>query len=317
MINAGTYTGRNINVGIVEALGVPQADTYPSDYSGRNIVIEEGMTGVRPHADHVTMIAAGNNGIARGSNIFATKATNGPTDYLQWLIDNNVNVVNTSFGDGGDEGVYTSDAKKVDQIIRNSFITIVGSAGNNSSRTTSPKTAYNYITVGNSHDSTLFRRSTSSYVEASGYGASKPNLMAPGSTTTNASSGSGTSYASPQVAGCLALLMEEFPFLVAYPKLCLSVVTSSASPMSSTYNTLSGDNYYDQSGLHNEIGAGLLNYEKMREAMNNYVSITRARNSSIEDLDDTGETLEFTASKNQGSKSLEKKDQKAGGQSRA
>ena len=87
--------------------------------------------------------------------------------------------------------------------------------------------------------------------------------------------------------------------------------------MSSTYNTLSGDNYYDQSGLHNEIGAGLLNYEKMREAMNNYVSITRARNSSIEDLDDTGETLEFTASKNQGSKSLEKKDQKAGGQSRA
>lgn len=299
MINAGTYTGRNINVGIVEALGVPQADTYPSDYSGRNIVIEEGMTGVRPHADHVTMIAAGNNGIARGSNIFATKATNGPTDYLQWLIDNNVNVVNTSFGDGGDEGVYTSDAKKVDQIIRNSFITIVGSAGNNSSRTTSPKTAYNYITVGNSHDSTLFRRSTSSYVEASGYGASKPNLMAPGSTTTNASSGSGTSYASPQVAGCLALLMEEFPFLVAYPELCLSVVTSSASPMSSTYNTLSGDNYYDQSGLHNEIGAGLLNYEKMREAMNNYVSITRARNSSIEDLDDTGETLEFTASKNQ------------------
>lgn len=177
---------------------------------------------------------------------------------------------------------------------------MVGSAGNKSTssslRITSPKTAYNYITVGNSGSTVDTRISSSCYAEYSGYGASKPNLMAPGTTTTNALSGTGTSYASPQVVGCLALLMEEFPFLIAYPELCLSIVTSSASPMSSNYNDGSGINVYDDSGLHNEIGSGLLNYEKMREAANNYVSVIRNINSPIEELN---ETLEFYAKKNQ------------------
>lgn len=308
MISSGLYTGRNVNVGIVESGAVPRISSFTSDYSGRNITIKSGSSGVNDHADHVTMIAVGNNGIARGSNIFLSNSTGGAEEYLNWMIENNVNIVNTSFGykDEAASGTYTSEAKRIDQMIRNSFITMVGSAGNSNTsptlRVTGPKTAYNYITVGNSGTTTTTRVAGSCYVEQSGYGASKPNLMAPGTVTTNAYGGvskSGTSFASPQVAGCLALLMEEFPFLIAYPELCLSVVTSSASPMSSTYNTFSGDNYYDQSGLHNQIGSGLLNYEKMREAMNNYVSITRARNSAIEDLDDNGETLEFTASKNQ------------------
>lgn len=308
MISSGLYTGRNVNVGIVESGAVPRISSFTSDYSGRNITIKSGSSGVNDHADHVTMIAVGNNGIARGSNIFLSNSAGAAEEYLNWMIKNNVNIVNTSFGykDEAASGTYTSEAKRIDQMVRNSFITMVGSAGNSNTsptlRVTGPKTAYNYITVGNSGTTTTTRVADSCYVEQPGYGASKPNLMAPGTVTTNAYGGvssSGTSFASPQVVGCLALLMEEFPFLIAYPELCLSVVTSSASPMSSTYNTLSGNNYYDQSGLHNEIGAGLLNYEKMREAMNNYVSITRARNSSIEDLDDTGETLEFTASKNQ------------------
>lgn len=312
MINSGLFTGRNVNVGIAESGAVLNVSKYADDYSNRSITIKSGNNGVHNHADHVTMIAVGNNGIARGSNILASYGSPYNNDHMTWLLDNGANIINTSYGDKtvSTGGTYTSVAKEMDEIIRNSFITMVGSAGNNdikypSSNVTSPKTAYNYITVGACQGNTPINSTITSwscYGEQSGYGVSKPNLVAPGNLITNSYGGkiaSGTSFATPQVTGSLALLMEEFPFLIAYPELCLSVLTSSASPMSSTYNTFSGDNYYDQSGLHNQIGSGLLNYEKMREAMNNYVSITRARNSAIEDLDDNGETLEFTASKNQ------------------
>ena len=154
---------------------------------------------------------------------------------------------------------------------------MVGLAGNTNTspmlRITSPKTGFNYITVGNSGSSSLYRNEDSCFREQDGYYASKPTLMAPGTTTTNADSGSGTSFSSPQVAGCLALLMEEFPYLKFYPELCTSILVSSATPMSSTYNSDSGENHYDASGLHNEIGSGLLNYEKMREAANQFLSI--------------------------------------------
>ena len=108
--------------------------------------------------------------------------------------------------------------------------------------------------------------------------------------------GNGTSFASPQVAGALALLMEEFPYLVAYPELNLAIVTASASPMSANYNISSSDSEstFDASGLHNQIGSGLLNYEMMREAANNYISVTRPSNSSIEMIP---QTIEFNAVK--------------------
>lgn len=116
MISSSTYIGRGINVGIVEVSAVPQVSSYPSDYSNRNIVIEDGVSGVNSHTDHVTMIAAGNNGIARGSNIFATSTYGGASKYLQWMINNNVNVINTSFGSINEtstgSGTYTSEAKK-------------------------------------------------------------------------------------------------------------------------------------------------------------------------------------------------------------
>lgn len=310
MISAGTYTGRDVTVGIVEAAGVLQLGTYSgvnpnnNDYTNRDITIRPGQTGNSTHADAVAMIAAGNNGIARGSNILSSLSTGGPNGYLTWMIDEGANIINTSFGVGTDttHGTYTSQAITVDQIIRQNFVTIVGSAGNTNTsplrRITSPKTAYNYITVGNSATSTTTLWNTSCFREQTGYGASKPNLTAPGSLTTNAMGGNGTSFASPQVAGALALLMEEFPYLVAYPELNLAIVTASASPMSGNYNSSSSDSEstFDASGLHNQIGSGLLNYEMMREAANNYISITRPSNSSIEMIP---QTIEFNAVKNQ------------------
>lgn len=309
MINNGPYDGSGINVGIVEAGvnkdkdgGILNVSKYSTntpgydDYYGRSIKIKPGQTDLSYHADHVAMIAVGNNGIARGSNILSCYS-DGVESYAKWLIDEGMNVANGSFGGVENYGIYPSESKLMDEWINNYLFTFVAAAGNkaydddgniiNDNYVTWPATGFNVISVGNSYESSSMLGSGSCYKEMSSYFGSKPNIVAPGSTTTNSYnpykntySGTGTSYAAPQVTGCIALLMEEFPYLVAYPELVTSIITSSASPMSSTYNNESGDNHYDASGLHNQIGAGLLNYEKMREAANQYLSITRPKNSS-------------------------------------
>ena len=312
MINNGPYDGSGINVGIVESAayddtsgGVIDVSKYGTnlpgydDYYGRSIKIRSGQTDLSYHADHVAMIAVGNNGIARDSNILSCYSQGGVESYAKWLVDENMNVANGSFGGVLDYGIYPSQSKLMDEWIKNYLFTFVAAAGNktydedknviNDNYVTWPATGFNVISVGNSYESSsIIEINDSCYKEMSNYYGSKPNIIAPGTTTTNSYnpidkkySGTGTSYAAPQVTGCIALLMEEFPYLVAYPELVTSIITSSASPMSSTYNNEYGDNHYDGSGLHNQIGAGLLNYEKMREAANQYLSITRPKNSSV------------------------------------
>lgn len=309
-VQSGLFTGKGINVGIAELDGIIRPSMFPSDYENRNITLDLSHRYGTNHGDQVAMIAAGNNGIARESNIFSTMGFITSTYFIDWFLDNDVFLINTSYGSDiySGESMYTGIAQEIDQIIRNSYVTMVGSAGNKNfdsngdlnNKITSPKTAFNYITVGASSANEPKTKLTekSRYEEDDNYGASKPNLVAPGAIKTNAipEGDVGTSFAAPQVTGCLALLMEEYPFLMAYPELCLSVLTSSASPMSATYNNenLASGNYYDGSGLHNQIGSGLLNYEKMREAMNDFLSVTRDKNSSAGLL---SQSIDFTAEK--------------------
>lgn len=294
VVQTKEFTGNNINIGIIESNAIPNFNLYPQHFSNRNIsfsnLIDETSNDTK-HADAVSIIATSNESLASGSNIYA-----GCVNYISdiitqvnWMVENNVNVINTSLG-ANINGTYDSTSKEIDRIIHNSLLTIVGSAGNNGHYITSPKASYNYITVGAADDyDAMVKAPYSSYVEGSDFQGSKPNLIAPGAIMTepyeesyinSVNNPHGTSFAAPQVTGCIALLMEEFPYLVAYPELVTSIITSSASPMSSTYNNEYEDNHYDGSGLHNQIGAGLLNYEKMREAANQYLSITRPKNSS-------------------------------------
>lgn len=285
MVDSGEYTGEGVTVAIVDGGALNVADysgNTPSDndYTGRNITIREGATVDGTHADVVAMIAVGNNGIARGTDILSCKSSTAVTNYLPWVISEGANIVNTSYSvyDPSYNGYYTSDAMIADQIMKNSLLTMVGSAGNYNGEDEyrfyigSPKTAYNYITVGSTDTSASTLWDSSAFKETDEYSGSKPTLVAPGGIQANAAGGSGTSNAAPMVTGCLALLMEEYPVLMLHPELCSSIVTSSASPMSEDYNETSGDSYYDGSGLHNQIGAGLLNYGKMREAAANMLT---------------------------------------------
>lgn len=336
MIELGPYDGTDINLGIIESTGIIGArgavlnkNEYNKNYFGkddyyqRNIITRPGQTSTYYHADHVAMIAAGNNGIARDSNILSCYSSNGANDYISWMLKENMNVANGSFGGTTDFGIYYNESRIFDELIKNYLFTFVAAAGNktydkngnvvNDNYVTWPATGYNVISVGNSYESTNMIGAGSCYKEMDSYYGSKPNLVAPGTTTTNSFniynyennrdpySGTGTSYAAPQVTGCIALLMEEYPFLIAYPELCLSIVTASASPMSEYYNSNNGeDNHFDiyGSGLHNQIGSGLLNYEKMREAAKQYKSITVPKSTMQNYSGSLDEYIEFRVPNN-------------------
>ncbi len=224
------------------------------------------------------MIAVGNNGIAPGTKIYSTNSMEWVRYYLTWFTENNVNIFNASYALVYTtlEGTYSSDSRIIDNYSDRQYILPVVASGNYDKKmnhyVSSPSTGFNVISVGNSDDSTEYLYEDSCYEERDGYTASKPTLVAPGNVSTNANTdgGTGTSFASPQVAGCIALLMEEFPSLTRNLDACIAIAAASASPMSEDYNIEKDENHYDGSGFHNQIGTGLLNYEKMREAAANW-----------------------------------------------
>ena len=181
-------------------------------------------------------------------------------------------------------GVYKSNSAYFDYISRLNWVTICASAGNAGDKiykktgkkiewVGNPGLGYNVITVGASNDRN-YLRSFSSFKED--FSISKPTLVAPGydiSVPTLEDTiiidgaeklqNYGTSFSAPIVSGTIALLMQEFPKLKTYPELVISILTSSASRMSTSYNN------FDSSGLEDKVGAGKLDYNKAKEAYKN------------------------------------------------
>lgn len=237
------------------------------------------------------MIAAGNNGVANEASILSATSRDKLEESLSWMVKNEVNVLNTSFSYLGNvSGTYSSNSKIADQFIKNYLYTHISSAGNYDkdlnpyNKLGSPSTGFNVICVGNTSESNEIVYKSSSYVKNNDYYASKPNIVAPGSIVTNAYSKkgqNGTSFSTPLVSGCVALLMEEFPTIMAHPELSIAVLTASSSPMSSIYNNRTATSYYEESGLHSLIGAGCLNYQKMREGAKQSLIINRPRKATL------------------------------------
>lgn len=192
-------------------------------------------------------------GIAPEANIVAVKVLDdagrgNATDALagiQWVIDNhkkyNIRVANLSIG--------TIDVGSTDPLVRaveaawDAGIVMVIAAGNNGPKKqsiTSPGTSRKAITVGASDDQSLVDIGGSNMKNFSGRGPTleciiKPDIVAPGcgiiSCLTNSQElsekrlvkmkvvdehyvqMSGTSMASPRIAGAVALLLSKYPDL--------------------------------------------------------------------------------------------------------
>ena len=268
-------TGDGIRIGIYEAGGV--CDTSNINIIGKDITLRDSSIGTTPHATNVTSVLC----------LIAPEAEYYVSDVNQvgvaWFIDNDCDIVNCSFGyynniDNGD-GTYTDGIKcykySIDAIndyqIAASYITVIKSSGNRNTnntyssynpnnKVTSPGYAYNVITVGGvsrdyvDSDYRWVHATNASFV--CGGPQIKPNVSAPYTISIpNIGSVSGTSYSSPLVAGCVALLEEFDASYVACPESILSAINSACDKTYDYYPSLS---YFDET-----VGAGIFNLAKM------------------------------------------------------
>ncbi|MBO4694971.1 MAG: S8/S53 family peptidase [Clostridia bacterium] len=263
-----SYDGTGINVGLLE---LSIADPSNVDFGGR-LICNSNCTYINnakgQHATTCGLILAN---VATGANIYS-HAFSSDSLYvyyselpgrLDWFVNNNVRVVSMSFGYQS-SNAYEVDDGIIDYYSRFSNITFAIAAGNKNPNISSnmiehPGLALNAITVG-ACDANLDIASFSLYDSNN---SRKITLSAPGVKLTNVSTHcpqgeydsitqtychSGTSFATPIVAGVVASLMEEVTTLTSHPEAVISILVSSA-------------NQYGMSGIWDgHEGGGIVNY---------------------------------------------------------
>lgn len=198
-------------------------------------------TDLNGHGTHVAGIAAaldnprGIVGVGPRIKLYAVKALNRKgegylsdiIEGLDWCIHNNMQVVNMSFGFQGDSELFHQMIKKA----YNKGIVLVASAGN--SGTTQPQ-----LDVPAKYNETIAVAASTIDNQIADFSSrgSGVDIAAPGvnilSTYLNGGLKrlSGTSMASPHVAGCVALLLRLKPTL--RPAAIKSLLQSTARPLS-------------------------------------------------------------------------------------
>lgn len=277
IVNDETYTGLGVRVGIYESGGI--CDVTHENLSDKDITIRDSSQPVTSHATNVASILAT---IAPDAEFYVSDVDQ---IGIQWFIEEACDIVNCSFGyynnsDPEEDGVYTNGVKEYrkdidgvyDYQIAAHFITVVKSAGNYNNnersssynpenRITSPGYAYNVITVGGVKRTWAWFQYHLEYDDGASYLSStprvKPNISAIYTVSIpNIGSGSGTSYATPQVAGCIALLEDSNPRGYGlYPERVLSVITSTAQQ--------TRDYDADVGNFDSRVGAGVIDLQRM------------------------------------------------------
>lgn len=277
VMSSRNLTGKEIKVGILDVDGIID-DTDPS-IDGTLVTnrrVWYWHESVSQHATDIASIIGGKYGIAPNSLLYGAQLVGNPSNEIDWLLENDVDIVNMSFSDSKPDGKYSSFSAYMDYVARTDWVSFVASAGNSGSYVGNPGLGYNVITVGATDGTTRTRADYSSYLVAKG--PDKPNLVAPSGfiSPSRTSPIYGTSFSAPMVAGTLALLQEEFHRLDYYPELALSALAVSSDDMPSYTSTL-------PSGLNDQVGAGFLNYPMARIAMSNAVSFANCSDTHYKD----------------------------------
>jgi subtilisin family serine protease len=218
-----TLLGRNVDVYIVDT-GI---NTSHTDFTGRigagftSIADGNGVNDCNGHGTHVAGTAAGSRyGIAKQSAVLPVRvlgctgsgSTSGVIAGLDWIVSHhsagNPAVANMSLGGGTSVALDTAV-----QSVINDGVTVAVAAGNSNvdACNSSPARVANAVTVG----STAINDARSSF---SNFGSCL-DIFAPGTSITSSWIGSisatntisGTSMASPHVAGVVAALLGQTP----------------------------------------------------------------------------------------------------------
>lgn len=266
--NNPEYTGEGIVVGVLE-LGL--VDASHAAFANTTVQVYEQGGEIEHVEDHSTLMAAyiaGYDGVAPDATILSAYLLDTMVNEIDWMLDNDVNIINMSFGDANPTGDYSADSAYCDYIVKQYKVTIVVSAGNFGKTTalvSNPGLGYNVITVGSvGYNEGIMN--FSSYVE--NLTAPKPTIMANGDQVISNSVyklASGTSCSAAITSGIISLLMEKYPLLKTRPEMVLAMVTQSAY--------LAGTANLYNNGFHEQYGAGLIRYDNFINNYNNYTSI--------------------------------------------
>lgn len=265
----GTLTGNGVKIGILDT-GIVDKDKV--NFENTNVVTRNHWLYIESIGEHATCMAAlcgGEFGVAPNASIYSVEAFRNLSGELDWLIEQEVDVVNMSIGTEL-SGEYNSHAALVDYMIWAYGITACIAAGNCDYDDTEMLVsdlgmAYNGITIGISCDNNLI---SNEYAYNTLNGVDKPTICSYGSSVIvprqNVSMG-GSSVSTAFTTGIVALLMELDPTLKLYPQKVTAILTAS-----SYYFDI--DNcYLEDSGLDLYVGSGVVDFERAKECVNNII----------------------------------------------
>ncbi|NLW58844.1 MAG: S8 family peptidase [Firmicutes bacterium] len=244
-------TGKGVVVAVIDTGIAPHADLMKPEprivgwhdlVNGKSEPYDD-----EGHGTHVAGIIAGNGyesagkhtGVAPGALLVGVKALDqrgsGPISRviagIQWVVEHKdeyrIKIINLSLGAPPEEGYRTDPASKAVEAAWRAGLLVCAAAGNLGPRRrtiTTPGISPRALTVGSIDDQRTIPREDDVINEFSSRGPTidrlaKPDLVAPGANITSLKvdggylAQSGTSMATPMVAGAAALLWEKDPAL--------------------------------------------------------------------------------------------------------
>ncbi|MBB5857257.1 S8 family serine peptidase [Amycolatopsis umgeniensis] len=230
------FTGKDVKVAVLDT-GI---DAHHPDLAGKVVAAKDFSGGEDPtdrhgHGTHVasTILGSGSasagrlKGVAPDAGLLAAKVlgddgSGGWSEIIsgmEWAVAQGAKVINLSLGGDDDEGVDPLEAA-VNRLTKDNGVLFVIAAGNDGDRGAgtvgSPGSADEALTVG-AVDRADALASFSGKGPRRGDNAVKPEITAPGVGIVAAKAGgdyqpmSGTSMATPHVAGAAALLVQQHP----------------------------------------------------------------------------------------------------------
>lgn len=274
-------TGAGVVVGILEN-GI--INKNHEDLADTSITIRSSASNLvcsKTHTTEMAQIIAGSRGVAPGASLLSAYLSGTMNAEIDWMLDKGVDIINMSFVQTKDYGIYNSMSAYADYIVYTYDVFIVACAGNTDTTdglVGNPGLGYNVITVGGilANDQVM---GISSYRESEC--PIKPTIAAYGAATVynNGSSDSamGTSVSTAFCSGLVALILEDHRQLLWQRSKLIALMCANAT-INSSFD-LSEDNGFDD-----KAGAGIFNYQNM---IDNFSTAYYVENNSYK----SGETI--------------------------